>query len=113
MVDKYATRVLPAVANACHLVGGRRHYNARRRAQAEARRARIVKRLVAVEFHKRGWQAEIARQLGVNRSTIHRDLAAIRQAARQVARSRRDEFAVIRATIGERLHRSLAEGNEP
>jgi hypothetical protein len=56
--------------------GGRRHYNAVRRFRREWRRAEVV-RLLSCKgaLFRRGLQTELARELGVSRSTICRDLA--------------------------------------
>src|SRR5262249_36130351 len=61
---------------------GRRHYNSVRRFQATIRR-REVARLLRVQggLTTRGTQASLARQLGVSRSTVCRDIAwLLRQA---------------------------------
>ena len=59
--------------------GGRRRYNAERARERERRRDRVA--AIAVElgprFFARGAQAEIARRLGVHRSTVCRDLEEI------------------------------------
>jgi hypothetical protein len=55
-------------------IGGRRAYNRRRQDLAIWRRLRVVQMLAAVDVGQRGWKAEIARELGVHRTTIGRDL---------------------------------------
>ena len=57
---------------AARRAGGRRRYNAWRRLLAHARLGAVVKELNEVGF-SRGYQSEIARRLGVHRSTVHRD----------------------------------------
>jgi hypothetical protein len=59
--------------------GGRRRYNAERK-RAQAQRRRIVASLIDDEY-----QADIARLLGVHRSTICRDVAAIGSKKTQAA----------------------------
>ena len=60
----------------CRRAAGRRHYNSVRRFQAAIRR-REVARLLCVQggLTERGTQANLARQLGVSRSTVCRDIA--------------------------------------
>jgi hypothetical protein len=54
--------------------GGRARYNAQRRGKAEWRRVQVARLLLAGHG-----QAEIARQLGVNRSTISRDVQKLQE----------------------------------
>ena len=63
--------------------GGRRRYNAVRTAQA-AMRKRQENLLLAqeVRFMTWGWQSELARRLGVHRSTICRDCSEFLEAKR-------------------------------
>jgi hypothetical protein len=65
----------------CRLAGGRRRYNAERRARRELRRLEVASML-----HKyggaRGAQARIARELEVSPSVISRDVRALLRAAR-------------------------------
>ncbi len=58
--------------------GGRRHYNAVRQFRASFRRLTVASRLLAGLS-----QAAIARELGVHRSTINRDIAAMAKMARR------------------------------
>ena len=60
--------------------GGRRRYNAERQAEAIARRLKILE-LVGASWilSPRGLQAQLARYFGVNRSTICRDMEALRE----------------------------------
>lgn len=58
--------------------GGRRRYNTRRRRIALARVGQIIQLLGETGFH-RGYQSEIARRLGVTRSTICRDMQFLRR----------------------------------
>jgi DNA invertase Pin-like site-specific DNA recombinase len=63
--------------------GGRRRYNAERRRKAEERRDQIleltagINLLALVPGRRTGIKAELARRLGVSRSTISRDVNAI------------------------------------
>jgi hypothetical protein len=65
-------------AEVCRRAGGRRAYNRVRRIRAAFRR-REVARLLRVQgaLFERGTQARLARQLGVSRATICRDIAAL------------------------------------
>ena len=60
----------------CRRASGRRRYNAVRRLHAELRRNAIIKRAweLGTWLRERGFQAALARQFGVNRSTISRDV---------------------------------------
>ena len=60
----------------CRRAGGRRHYNAGRQLQVLLRRNQVAK-LFGVYGFEHGAQAAIARQLGVHRSTICRDISAL------------------------------------
>ena len=53
-------------------IGGRRHYNRQRQFKAEFRRVQV-----AIMLGQGLGQAEIARGLGVSRSTISRDVAKL------------------------------------
>lgn len=53
--------------------GGRRKYNSVRRFKADLRRIEVEKLFAEYAF-ARGAQARIARELGVNRSTVSRDI---------------------------------------
>lgn len=57
--------------------GGRRAYNRLRQIRAAERRLRIAHRLIHAGGLHHGLQANIARDLGVHRSTVCRDIAAI------------------------------------
>jgi DNA invertase Pin-like site-specific DNA recombinase len=70
----WSVLVPDAVAHA--RAGGRRAHNARRQFLAARRRAEVV-RLIAVRGLEYGTQTEIARALGVHRSTICRDLREV------------------------------------
>src|SRR4051812_44740450 len=59
--------------------GGRRRHNAQRQAAAWERRRQIVLLIPETGWPKWGSTTELARRLGVNRSTIVRDLAALRR----------------------------------
>lgn len=59
-------------------IGGRRHYNAVRQFRASFRRRRVAELLLAEHS-----QADIARMLGVHRSTICRDVAYLFEESRR------------------------------
>lgn len=63
----------------CRRASGRRSYNAIRQIQALVRRRRLVDLLVSQRamLTAHGVQAKLARTLGVHRSTICRDIAAL------------------------------------
>jgi hypothetical protein len=66
-------------ANLFRRAGGRRRYNAERQAEARARRAAIVAMLGdTIILNPRGVQTLLANYFGVNRSTICRDVEALR-----------------------------------
>jgi DNA invertase Pin-like site-specific DNA recombinase len=56
--------------------GGRRHYNAIRTLNAQTRRVAVIE-LLHKHGRAHGVQTRIARELGVSRSTISRDIAAL------------------------------------
>jgi hypothetical protein len=68
--------------------GGRRRYNAMRSFQREARRA-AVSRLLLLYGSDRGVQSRVARELGVHRSTVSRDVRAMELKWREWQRSGR------------------------
>lgn len=57
---------------------GRRHYNAVRQLQAAMRMIRVAELSSFVGPVHRGGQAALARELGVSRATISRDVEALR-----------------------------------
>jgi hypothetical protein len=60
----------------CRRAAGRRHYNRMRRFRAAYRRYRLAQLLsVKGGMTERGTQARLARELGVSRATICRDVA--------------------------------------
>jgi DNA-binding transcriptional MocR family regulator len=59
----------------CRRAAGRRRYNAKRQAEAHKRFKIVLAVTFPTEGHKRGAQAQLARELGVSRSTISRDVA--------------------------------------
>jgi hypothetical protein len=59
--------------DAARRAGGRRHYNSVRQCQANVRRTKVVELLEVYGF-LRGSQSAIAKELGVHRSTVCRDL---------------------------------------
>jgi len=62
---------------------GRRRYNSRRTSRVLHRRFQASQLLEEVGYPlKRGWQSELARRLGVHRSTICRDFAPFNEAFR-------------------------------
>jgi hypothetical protein len=56
--------------------GGRRRHNATRQADAQLRRAEVI-RLLGTLGWRHGTQAVIARRLGVSEATISRDVTAV------------------------------------
>jgi hypothetical protein len=62
----------------CRRASGRRHYNSVRQFLANYRLTQLVELLHETGF-RRGYQTQIAKELGVHRSTICRDLARLRQ----------------------------------
>jgi hypothetical protein len=67
----------------CRRAGGRRRYNARRKAAKFVRRARVLVRLM--DFPRPlpwGTQERLAAEFGVSPATIARDMRAIRDAAK-------------------------------
>ena len=62
---------------------GRRRYNKMRQQQQEARRWRVWAALTVDVLIHHGGQARLARQFGVHRSTISRDIAAWWERARR------------------------------
>ncbi len=66
----------------CRRAGGRRHYNTWRRDLAFMRRGDVLKQWRASRGAP-GWQAKAAVALGVHRSTITRDVEALRAEMRQ------------------------------
>lgn len=66
---------------AFHRAGGRRRYNAMRKLGASARQIMLLKMCGNGYFRlfiERGFQAEMARELGVSKATISRDISLIR-----------------------------------
>jgi len=63
----------------CKRAAGRRRYNAERRAEARERYIQVVNAFMPPDGRKRGSQAQLARTLGVHRSTICRDIAKWRR----------------------------------
>lgn len=70
----------------CKRAAGRRHYNAKRRAEARKRYLQVVEAVIPSGGRKRGTQAQLARVLGVHRSTICRDVAKWRRFLLEVMR---------------------------
>lgn len=85
-------------AEICLRAGGRRRYNKARQANAIARRWNLHTALVACEFQiDYNWIMDQARELGVSRSTLYRDLVALHareaMAVRRLVRERSLERA--------------------
>jgi DNA invertase Pin-like site-specific DNA recombinase len=57
--------------------GGRRRYNERRQEEARARRDEVSRLLDLYGERRRGTLAKIAREMGVSRATITRDVRAL------------------------------------
>jgi hypothetical protein len=70
----------------CKRAAGRRRYNAERRAEARERYLQVVEAIMPTGGRKRGTQAQLARVLGVHRSTICRDVAKWRRFLLEVMR---------------------------
>ena len=81
---------------------GRRRYNAERRAEARERYKLVVEAIMPPDGRKRGSQAQLARALGVHRSTISRDVAKWRRFLLEVMHR-------YRALMGERCKIDDAE----
>jgi DNA-binding transcriptional regulator LsrR (DeoR family) len=60
----------------CRFAGGRRRYNAERQVRRELRRGQVADMLLQLGWF-RGVQTQIARELGVSRSVVSRDFAAL------------------------------------
>lgn len=73
----------------CRRAGGRRRYNAQRQHQAALRRLRVGALMNQLGWFTHGVPAEVARQLGVSRSTVCRDLKAIEGGAPRSPSGRR------------------------
>jgi len=69
-------RVPQSAGEAYRRAGGRRRYHARRRREAEGRRARVAELVIRWGWVQ-GTQARIARELGVSEATISRDMRKI------------------------------------
>jgi len=61
---------------------GRTHYNAWRKSMALRRRCEVSRLLTAQGAFRRGYQAKLARLLGVSRATVCRDVATLRREGR-------------------------------
>ncbi len=101
MTNQSATNSRPTAKN-IGFYGGRARFNVRRQAAAQQRRVRVAKLMTSASLHRLGWQTEIARQLGVHRSTICRDVRLIRKSWRQHRsavvhdrESQREQFAAM------------------
>ncbi|MGE4056657.1 MAG: hypothetical protein AB7F99_17850, partial [Vicinamibacterales bacterium] len=82
--------------------GGRRRYNAERQRVREERRDQLAALVVETWprfMTDRGWQSWAARQLGVSRASVCRDVDAIIQAESGGGRPFRITFQFIRALI--------------
>ena len=66
---------------------GRRRINAQRHYRAERRRAQVLQMVMERGGLEHGIRAEIARQIGVSRSTVSRDIKATLYAPREPRRS--------------------------
>ncbi len=86
MSNKRATNWTAATdfQTVCLRANGRRHYNAMRQFRALMRRSEIVRLAVTknISLFEHGAQAQLARALGVHRSTVNRDVSAIMGEAR-------------------------------
>ncbi len=77
----------------CKRAAGRRRYNAKRRAEARERYLQVVEAIMPTNGRKRGSQAQLARALGVHRSTICRDVAKWRRLLLEAMRHYRSLMA--------------------
>jgi hypothetical protein len=68
-----------SATEAARRAGGRRRYNAHRQALALYRRRKLARMLRAKDMLTRGYQARLARKLGVSRSTVCRDVRYLLQ----------------------------------
>jgi hypothetical protein len=80
----------------CRRAAGRRRYHAKRQAEARKRFKVVLAVTFPPEGHKRGIQSQLARALGVHRSTICRDVAkwkrTLLEAGRLCQSSRLDTY---------------------
>ena len=76
MSNKVAWSRPVSFEEACRRAGGRRRYNAVRQFKALLRRQRVVELLLRWGM-RRGVQSRIAVELGVHRSTVSKDVAAL------------------------------------
>jgi hypothetical protein len=74
LADKSTTSSFDQI---CRRAGGRRRYNLQRQLNAMQRQKEVA-RLFREFGHVRGFQAQLARALGVSESTISRDLENIK-----------------------------------
>lgn len=70
----------------CKRAAGRRRYNAKRQAEARDRFKLVLEAILPPEGRKRGTQAQLARALGVHRSTVSRDVKKWKRTLLEVAR---------------------------
>lgn len=77
----------------CRRAAGRRRYNAKRREEARERYKLVVAAIMPPDGRRRGSQAQLARALGVHRSTICRDVAKWRRFMLEVMRRYRSLLA--------------------
>jgi hypothetical protein len=77
----------------CKRAAGRRRYNADRRAKARERFKIVIDLSLPSEGRKRGSQAQLARALGVHRSTICRDVGRWKRLLLEVMDRRRQLLA--------------------
>lgn len=70
----------------CRRAAGRRRYHAKRQAEARERFKIVLAATFSPEGQKQGTQAELARALGVHRSTICRDVKRWKRTLLEAAR---------------------------
>lgn len=70
----------------CKRASGRRRYNAKRRAEARERYKLVIEAIRPPDGRKRGSQAQLARALGVHRSTVCRDVKKWKRMLLEVSR---------------------------
>lgn len=91
--------------------GGRAAHNRRRQILAEQRRAAVVTLLRDADIQQRGWKAAIAKELGVHRSTVTRDIQKLAAIARSAAADCIDKQIESMHTFMRRLDNSIDPGS--
>src|SRR4051812_48296622 len=98
----------------CRRASGRRHYNAWRSFRACERRmhvARLLRQYTQEGAPRHGAQARVARELGVHRSTVTRDVQALERDLREVEAS--GKLYKIKHDVARRRRQQEEAGIEP